>query len=202
MNPNIQSQLAAPGAGLPAIERFVGGLLFRIGRWTGTREKTNARFQRERAVIRGLMAVIPETLHGNRVLIERPRGLEDSSRYWSIRMTLDHLRIVHGEMSRVIVALGCGQSPHGEASTAAVKPSPEAGAAVVAAYEHSCDALMEAVQSVRCLKTPVRFAHPWFGPLDAAGWHTLAAGHMRIHRVQIERIRAALALSDNSAVTG
>ena len=28
----------------------------------------------------------------------------------------------------------------------------------------------------------------WFGPLDAAGWHALAAGHMGIHRVQIERI--------------
>jgi hypothetical protein len=29
------------------------------------------------------------------VLIARPRGLEDSSRYWSVWMTLDHLRIVH-----------------------------------------------------------------------------------------------------------
>jgi len=35
--------------------------------------------------------------------------------------------------------------------------------------------------------------HPWFGPLDAAGWHALAAGHMAIHRVQIERILQGLA---------
>ena len=42
---------------------------------------------------------------GRRVLIRRPPGLEDSSRYWSAFMTLEHLRIVHREMVRIIDAL-------------------------------------------------------------------------------------------------
>jgi hypothetical protein len=48
--------------------------------------------------------------------------------------------------------------------------------------------LLAAVAAAGNLKTELRYAHPWFGPLDAAGWHTLAAGHLGIHRVQIEQI--------------
>jgi hypothetical protein len=42
------------------------------------------------------------------------------------------------------------------------------------------------------LRTKARFAHPWFGPLDAAGWHLMAGMHLSIHRVQIERILQGL----------
>ena len=45
------------------------------------------------------------------------------------------------------------------------------------------------------LKTSIRLPHPWFGPLDAAGWPALAAGHMGIHREQIVRILRAIAES-------
>jgi hypothetical protein len=37
-----------------------------------------------------------------------------------------------------------------------------------------------------------RYAHPWFGPIDAFRWHGLLALHQRIHRRQIEAIRAGL----------
>jgi hypothetical protein len=83
-----------------------------------------------------------------------------------------------------------GLTPAGEASIAAVKPSVAAGPEVVAAYETSCDALASVVASSPTLNTAVRFPHPWFGPLDAAGWHALAGVHMGIHRAQIERILA------------
>jgi hypothetical protein len=33
--------------------------------------------------------------------------------------------------------------------------------------------------------------------LDAAGWHALAAGHMGIHRGQIEQILKKLSISGN-----
>jgi hypothetical protein len=143
-------------------------------------------------LIRLLVRVCEGESGAVRVLIRRPPGLEDSSRYWSVWMTLDHLRIVNSEMARVIGALTKGQQPAGQASTAAVKPSLEVSAAVVTGYEESCDALLAVVAAAPELKTAVRFAHPWFGPLDAAGWHALAAGHMGIHRVQIERILAGL----------
>ena len=192
MNADISSTLAPPGAGLPAMERLVGGLIFALRRWTGTREGTNARFQKERAAIHSMVEGVAESELGNPGADPSPAGFGGHSRYWSILMTLDHLRIVHGQMSRVILALGSGQTPAGVASTAAVKPSAEVTPAVVPAYERSCDELLAAVAAVPDLKTRVRFSHPWFGPLDAAGWHTLAAGHMGIHRTQMERIRAGL----------
>jgi hypothetical protein len=114
--------------------------------------------------------------------------MEDSSRDWSVWMTLDHLRIVNREMARVIHDLTHGRPPEGKASTANVKPSPDAPAAVAGEYEAACDELMATVAAAPDLKTALRHAHPWFGPLDAAGWHVLAGGHMGIHRVQIERI--------------
>ena len=78
--------------------------------------------------------------------------------------------------------------PPGKSSTANVKPSPEAGAAVRTDYEAGCDGLLAAVGGARNLKTQARYEHSWFGALDASGWHALAARHMGIHRKQIERI--------------
>jgi hypothetical protein len=187
-----EPQLAAPGAGLPLPELFIGRTLFGLRRLTGNRESFNARFIKERATIRELLKNLDDASLAQRVLIQRPPGLEDSSRYWSVLMTLDHLRIVHGAFVGIFTALGNGQSPEGRASTAAVKPDPGVTLAVVPEYEASCDALLAAVAGVSNLKTPVRFAHPWFGPMDAYGWHALAGGHMGIHRVQIERILAGL----------
>lgn len=183
-----EPNLAAPGAGLPKLELFIARLLFALRRRTGNRGSFDARFRQERERIQALVRSCDAEAGARRVLITRPPGLEDSSRYWSVWMTLDHLRIVHQEFARVIDDLTKGVMPEGEASTAAVKPSPEATAAVVAPYEESCDALLALVAAAPELKTKVRFAHPWFGPLDAVGWHALAGGHMGIHRVQIERI--------------
>ncbi|WP_193213367.1 DinB family protein [Luteolibacter marinus] len=187
-----EPQLAAPGAGLPLPELYAARLLFRLQRWAGSRERFNDRFARERERIRGLVTSCEDSRLAARVLIPRPIGLEDSSRYWSVWMTLDHLRIIHQAFARVITALGQGTKPPGQASTAAVKPSPGADASAVADYEASCDALLQAVASVAELKTKTTFRHPWFGELDAYGWHGIAALHLGIHRVQIERILAGL----------
>jgi hypothetical protein len=78
--------------------------------------------------------------------------------------------------------------PSGKASTAAVKPSPNTTIEIIPEYEGSCEAVIKAVSNVPVLKTKARYAHPWFGPLDAAGWHALAVGHLQIHRKQIEKI--------------
>jgi hypothetical protein len=114
--------------------------------------------------------------------------MEDSSRYWSVWMTLDHLRIVNESIVRIIGALADGKVPKTPASTAGVKPSPDATEAVIAEFGKSCDALPATVAGIADLNTPARYAHPWFGPLNAAGWHALAGIHMGLHRGQIERI--------------
>lgn len=188
MNESIEPKLAPPGAGLPTIELFIARLLSRWRRWNGSRESFNANFMRERELIRKLYSNCNSQVAARRVLIKRLRGLEDSSRYWSVWMTLDHLRMVNGSIAKIIDKLGQNIVPPGAASTAAVKPNTNANAPVAVEYELSSDAVLAAAAAVSNLKTSARFRHPWFGPLDALGWHGLAGAHMAIHRGQIERI--------------
>jgi len=190
-DPN-EPPLAAPGAGLPGPELFVARRLFAWKRRFGSREVSSRQFESERAAILDLLAVIPEDLRGRRVLIPRLRGLEDSSRHWSVWMTLDHLRITNEAFGSVIASLAAGKIPPGKADTAAVKPTPFAGPEVEAAYEASCGNLVAMVAGIADWKTAPRFPHPWFGPLDAAGWHALSATHLGIHRAQIAEIARRL----------
>ncbi len=197
MNTRDELKLAAPGAGLPKGELVVARLLFALRQRTGTPRSFNARFLKERALIRTLLVPCNHESGAYRVLIRRLPGLEDSSRYWSVWMTLDHLRIVNCELARVIGALTNGIVPKGQASTAAVKPSQVVTVDVIANFEKSCDALLATVAAAPDLNTEARFSHPWFGPLNAAGWHALAGIHMGIHRVQIERILKGLPSSNS-----
>ena len=188
MNSSIDPKLAPPGAGLPAVELFIARILFAIKRRKGDRESFNADFIRERETIRRLADSCDAKSAATPVLIKRLPGMEDSSRNWSVWMTLDHLRIVNHGIARTISALAKEVVRPGQASTAAVKPSPTADASVVAAYEEACDAVLAAVAATPSLKTNARFAHPWFGSLDASGWHAMAGTHMALHRKQIEEI--------------
>jgi len=147
----------------------------------------------EQAAFERLVRPLSPAQAGMRVLVPRLRGLEDSSRWWSAWMTLDHLRIVNSQIAQVIAALGEGRVPPGQASTAAVKPSADASAEVQAAFEASCDAVERAAAGLRQPRSTARFTHPWFGPLDTAGWHAMAGMHMGIHRAQLEAIVRALA---------
>ena len=189
---NTEPELAAPGAGLPAIEHLIARVLFGLRRMTGNRDAFTAKFNKERAAIRALVDSCDAARRGERVLIGRQRGMEDSSRNWSVWMTLDHLRITNLGFARVIAELTQGRIPADKANTAAVKPSPTVTVAVEAEYEKSCDDVLAAVAAAPDLKTQVRFEHPWFGLLDAFGWHALAGSHMGIHRGQIESIIAGL----------
>lgn len=188
-----EPQLAPPGAGLPFLENLIARGLLRVKRLSGNSEHFTAHFIRERVAIRRLINGRDETTLSRRVLITRPSGLEDSSRNWSVLMTLDHLRIVNHSLSGVIATLAKEEIPAGKVSTAAVKPDPGAGTDVIGPYEASCDALLATLATVKNFRTQARHAHPWFGPMDAHGWHALAGGHMGIHRVQIERILAGTA---------
>lgn len=181
-------RLDPPGAGLPAPELFIARLMFATKRLLGTRASFSAQFERERGLILDLLASCEPVLRGRRALIPRLRGLEDSSRHWSVWMTLDHLRITNLVFAKVISALAQGRVPGQKASTADVKPDPGVTAEVEAAFEASCADVRAAVADVPDLRTSARYAHPWFGPLDAAGWQALAAMHLGIHRRQIERI--------------
>jgi hypothetical protein len=193
-----EPNLAPPGAGLPKVELLVARVLFGLSRWTRNRDSFEREFSRERQLIRDLVGKCDAATGGRRVLIPRLTGLEDSSRYWSVWMTLEHLRIVHDSIALLIRELSREITPPGSASTAAVKPRLDVGPEVIEAYEASCDALAAAAAASPSLDTRARFPHPWFGPLNAAGWHALAGLHLGIHRAQIERILTGLS-GDNAS---
>lgn len=193
MQPHTLPTLAAPGAGLPFPELLIGRLLFGLRRRLGNAAAFAEKFSAERAAIRLLVDSCVTTRLAERVLIKRLRGLEDSSRHWSVWMTLDHLRITNLAFARFITGLAQGVTPDVVVSTANVKPAPDVTASIDAGYEQSCDQVLVAMQQAGDTKSVTRHAHPWFGPLDVAGWQALAGGHMGIHRAQLAAIIQGLA---------
>lgn len=189
-----ETRLAPPGAGLPLPELLIARLLFAWKRRSRDRAKFDCLFYEERDAILALVRQLSDEDASRRVLIDRLRGLEDSSRNWSVWMTLDHLRITNTAFAGVMTSLSKGVVPNRVASTAAVKPDPSVDGSVVAAFEQSCEAVLAVTKGHTASRTNARYAHPWFGPLDETSWHALAAYHMKLHRRQIERILEGMGL--------
>jgi len=188
----VQPNLEAPGAGLPGLELLAAKGLFHWQRSRASRAEATALFARERDAVLKLARGCGPERGRQRVLIKRLRGMEDSSRHWSVFMVLDHLRIVNFGCMEAIRSLSRGQVPTRTASTAAVKPSPEVDEGIIEKFEQGCSLFGKTVEGIADLKTSARYAHPWFGRLDAAGWHFVAGFHMQLHRRQIEAIIAGL----------
>ncbi|MDF1738198.1 MAG: DinB family protein [Verrucomicrobiales bacterium] len=183
-----QPQLDRPGAGLPAIELFIAKRIVAAKYRKMSRDEVIADFERERVLISGIASRVAPEIGSKRVLVKRQRGMEDSSRFWSIYMVLDHLRIVNEAVSSFIGLLGEGKCPHDQADTAKVKPAAGVGPEVIDVFNATCRDLAGVVASIDRLDTRVKHPHPWFGPFDAGQWHHMAAFHMTLHRKQIEAI--------------
>jgi hypothetical protein len=99
---------------------------------------------------------------------------------------------VNAQITGVIASLCAGKIPPGVASTAAVKPSQQVDATMIAAFEKACADFEKTVAAQVALKTTLTFPHPWFGPMNAAAWHFMTGFHMRLHRKQMELILVGL----------
>ena len=195
--PSNPPQLAPPGAGLPRLERFIANLMIRWQAARTSRTEAGATFSREQEAILALLQDRSPAELSRRVLIKRLPGLEDSSRHWSLLMVLDHLRIVNRDIGEVIGCLAAGRLPDREASIAGVKPSPDVAQAVIGEFGQGCRDFTESVARLGELRTRLKFAHPWFGPMDAAAWHFMTGFHMRLHRRQMELILRGLETGSN-----
>ena len=185
------ARLEAPGKGLPWLELQLVRLRFGWARRRRSRGEFTNLFSSERERVIELASACDHQRINVRVLIDRVRGLEDSSRFWSVAMTLDHLRIVNIAFAGILRSLGRGIVPEGEVSTADVKPDDSQladGPGVLRGFERSCDLFLRASEKASESDPQARFPHPWFGGLGIRGWHALGAVHLGIHRVQIERI--------------
>src|SRR5687768_16332863 len=109
MNDPSAPRLAPPGAGIPKAELAWVRPGFRLASRLLSDVRATARFEREARQMLVQVAALPPELAARQVLIERVVGIEDSSRYWSAYLVLEHLRIVNAIIVRIIASLGAGR---------------------------------------------------------------------------------------------
>lgn len=188
---DITAKLEKPGAGLPLAEslvlRFwVGPVMSKKASW----EENWRRFDKTTASLLKLVDPLDETQLTTKVLVPSQRGLEDSSRYWSAAMLLEHLVIVGQQVKGGVLALSRDVIPKGKASVAAVKPPGQmTGAEAVALYKNFASTLKADIDTgVKDKDSKAKFRHPWLGPLTCRQWQWLFAAHQSIHLHQLHEI--------------
>jgi hypothetical protein len=147
--------------------------------------------QGETRRILSLLDSAEETKGRTRVLIPRIFGIEDSSRYWSLFMTVEHLNIVIPAVMGLISSLLDRQDYAKEVRIQDVKPHERAGPEQIEKLKQNQMRYEKFILSLASLRSCRRHPHPWFGPLHPHGWHCLLGVHQLIHRRQIERILSA-----------
>lgn len=187
-----QPQLAPPGAGLPWPKNWIAKyVIYPIMTRKVTWEQSDEQFDRMTSKILELCKKLDEQALTQRVLVPKHLpGIEDSSRYWSIAMTVEHLVIVQPQIAQLVVALSNGTVPDVVASTATVKPvGGRTAQAAIAEFTKAMQDARTLVQTqVKDRASKSRLPHPWFGPMTAHEWHWLFGGHMGIHYNQIKWI--------------
>lgn len=190
-NVNTEVRLAKPGAGLPFLEWAVAKYIIFPARFRRV-SKTVAlnEFELESKAISVLSANLSAAQMGERRLIPRIQGLEDSSRYWSVSMTVQHMIIVSDQIKDVIIRLSAGDTSMAPTSIAQVKPPLEVDPKkVLADFETMSRVFLETVSRSELENFPgAKYKHPWFGELNASQWLCFAAPHLTIHRKQISEI--------------
>lgn len=181
--------LQPPGAGLPAFELTWLRIYFRCMCAVTSRNAGMQRFKREAEKILSLARSASATQGTAPVLIGRITGIEDSSRYWSVFMVLDHLRIVNEGMTQIIEYLSHDRPFTQEVRIQDVKPHRASGPEMIDRFIQSVTNYEATIHRLGTLGHRVRHPHPWFGPMTADDWHCLAGIHHWVHRRQIERVK-------------
>lgn len=196
--PTESPRLAPPGAGIPRFSRWAARYLFLPRAFRRPWDEATTHYRRQLEAIRALAESTPADLRANPALVRPLRGLEDSSRRWSVQMTLEHLVIVGDGMAGMIVTLAAGGTPPVVVDTAAVKPlgvepwntTWDRFLRMAANQPREIDARIAADGGDRASRAT--HPHPWFGPFTAHQWHWMLGIHASIHRTQIIEIRRAL----------
>lgn len=192
MSQRNNPKLAPPGAGIPWHERQLLGASVRMAASLYTKERLTEVFRQEAERAMALARSLSEEQGRRRVLVRRVPGIEDSSRHWSVYMTIEHLVIVNSAIAATVPRLYSGLDVGGAVRVADFKPVPEAGPEQLEDLARVVDRYTDMVDKLGNLHVGVRLPHPWIGELCAAQWHALAAVHNGLHRRQVQRILKAL----------
>jgi hypothetical protein len=184
-------KLAPPGAGLPKFQTFLLRY-FLVPHWSrkNSWSKNVRRFRQENEKVQALLTDFPQW--ETPILVPPIRGLEDSSRYWSAKDTIEHMMIVGEQVLGAIELLKQGTRPQSLASIAAVKPKGQR--TLADEQQRFSDFCQTAPERLTALETDstLTFAHPWFGPLTPLQWSWLMGVHQGIHLEQLRQIKLGL----------
>ncbi len=186
----VPPQLAAPGAGIPAFERLIAKFIimhFRLQKRIDV-NWLRQEYQQSLAKIMAAAEAFPVAARQIPVLIPRLSGLEDSSRYYSPAMVLEHVALVDSGVSAVIASLGKQIVPPQAPNTANVKPSPGIAWATAVAQLQKATEIFEVCLNTNFASSAV-LPHPWFGPLTAWQWAQFLPIHHGIHLAQLKRMQ-------------
>jgi len=192
MSDTDRPQLDPPGAGIPWYERQLIGAGIRTAANLLSKDRLTELFRQEgeRAIALGRSA--DEASGRRRVLVGRCFGIEDSSRHWSVYMTLEHLVIVNSAIAAILPRLYSGLDVPDDVRVEDFKPVPEAGPEQLTDLANVVERYTDMVDKLGNLRAGIRYPHPWFGEFSAAQWHALAAVHNSLHRRHVQRILRAL----------
>jgi len=189
-----EPRLAKPGAGLPFLEWSMAKYILLPKVFKTPKKEAIDNFAKQSEKILALSTSLSADQFTARRLIPRLRGLEDSSRYWSVAMTLEHLVIVGNLMRQAVVELSSGQANLQAVGSGDVKPDPNTDPAkAIQSFKDMSDQFVREALAADVDAFPkITHPHPWFGPLNAHQWLNMAAVHENIHRQQIKEIIARL----------
>lgn len=188
-------KLDPPGAGLPWFERFVAKHLFVRGPAKRTTiDQAISLLEKTGQQALDLVQSIPANKQKTKTLIPRIRGLEDSSRYWSALMTIEHLLITGVGIRDLVIALSQKHSIDDEIKIEDVKPQNHDNTdQLFTEYTDFLDGYRSLIYPLSDLKDPnFTHDHPWFGPLTAHQWLCLNTFHHTLHLKQIVEIQRGL----------
>lgn len=183
--------LAPPGAGIPLVQRLALRYLVKpLKLRSVTFDEAERLWLEANAKLTKELGGIPRFDVTTRVLVPPQRGLEDSSRFWSVAMTARHLTIVGAGIEQLIVGLSEGRTDLPSADTAGVKPELERNhsAAIDEYLNLSRDFHTRLRSAVANKESAATHPHPWFGAMNLRQWYWLMSTHTQIHRKQIREI--------------
>ena len=194
MNPESNVKLDKPGEGLPFFESFIGRhftfpKLIRSLTWQSAVDL----FERQGEKIVTIAESLSEDQLTKQVLIKRIRGIEDSSRFWSVGMVMEHLIMVGSDMLKLIQMLNDGEIPQVKVDVADYKPKEIHDTSIIPKFKemqkHYVDTLRNEEGNQ---KLELTHTHPWFGPVNSFEWNCLAAIHQVVHKNQAIKIVVGL----------
>lgn len=188
-------KLAPPGAGIPFYQKIVLRLYVKPfvaskSNWSENEKAFHSLYQK----IYQMAESTPPELRQRKILVNPIRGLEDSSRYWCMDETLEHLVIVGTGIQGLVQLLSHRKTPGVKVDTAAVKPkgalSSEQALGEFALFQKNCVNLINSTKGTDLRVT--KWDHPWFGAMNAHEWFWLLGMHALIHLQQLKQIKKAL----------